>query len=114
MATPLEWTVIVYDKPGTDRTPVRQEHLDNISSTVNSGIVKAAGPIFQDVEKTKFAGSTYHLMAKSKEEIIEFLKSDPYYKAGIWDVENIIAHPCNIPVRLPKVLKGVDESLYKM
>lgn len=114
MSAKIEWNVIVYDKPGTDRLPVRMDHLKKIPSDVNGVIVNSAGAIFQDAEKTKFAGSCFHLMASSKEEIIEFLKGDPYYKAGIWDVDSVIANPCGIAVRLPKKLDGVDENLYKI
>lgn len=113
-SAPIEWNVIVYDKPNTDRSQVRAQHLKEIPAAVNSGIVKAAGAIYQDVEKTKFAGSTFHLMAKSREEIVEFLKKDPYYKAGIWDVDSVIANPVGIAVRLPKVLPGTHDELYKL
>lgn len=114
MSSPIEWNVIVYDKPNADRLSVRAEHLKGIAPAVNSGIVKAAGAIFHDVEKTKFAGSTFHLMARSKEEIIDFLKSDPYYKAGVWDVDSVVANPAGIAIRLPRKFDGVDDELYKL
>lgn len=111
---PIEWNVIIYDKPNTDRSQIRPQHLKEIPGAVNSGIVKSAGAIFQDVEKTKFAGSTFHLMAKSKEEIIEFLKKDPYYAAGIWDIDSVVANPVGIAVRTPKKLEGTNEEFYKL
>lgn len=103
----MEWNVTVYDKPGADRTPVRAQHLAAIPATVNAGIVTSAGPIYHDVEKTKFAGSTFHLIANSKEEIIEFLKKDVYYKEGIWDIDSVVAHPMGVAVRKQKDMPGV-------
>lgn len=105
--TKIEWNVIVFDKPGTDRTQVRPEHVKNIPASVNSGIVTSVGAIYKDINKTEFAGSTFHIMAESKEEIIEFLKGDVYNKAGIWDLLNVIANPVGIAARLSKKMDGV-------
>ena len=101
---PIEWNVIVYDKPGTDRSKVRPEHVAAIPATVNAGIVNSAGAIYKDVEKTQFAGSTFHLMAESREDVLEFLKKDIYYKAGIgtwirllpiqWELQSDLVSPC--------------------
>ncbi|EEQ39410.1 hypothetical protein EJF18_40334 [Clavispora lusitaniae] len=107
---PIEWNVIVYDKPGTDRSKVRPEHVAAIPATVNAGIVNSAGAIYKDVEKTQFAGSTFHLMAESREEVLEFLKKDIYYKSGIWDLDTVIANPVGIAVRLGKSMPGVDRA----
>ena len=49
----IEWNVIIYDKPGTDRTAVRPTHVANIPESVNKGIVTSVGAIYQDVQKTK-------------------------------------------------------------
>lgn len=105
----IEWNVIVFDKPGTDRTSVRPQHVAAIPEAVNSGIVTSVGAIYQDVEKTKFAGSTFHLFAADKEEILEFLKKDIYYKSGIWDLDSVIAHPVGIASRLGKAMPGVNK-----
>ncbi|KAH3672546.1 hypothetical protein OGATHE_002191 [Ogataea polymorpha] len=51
---------------------------------------------------TEFAGSSYNIVANSREEIIEFLKTDPYYKAGIWDVDNALIYPYGCAGRLAK------------
>lgn len=107
--TKIEWNVIVFDKPGTDRTEVRPQHVAAIPEAVNSGIVTSVGAIYQDVEKTKFAGSTFHLFAESKEEILEFLKEDIYYKSGIWDLDSVVANPVGIACRLGKAMAGVSK-----
>lgn len=108
----IEWNVIVYDKPGTDRTACRPQHVADIPQAVNKGIVTSVGAIYHDVEKTKFAGSAFHLIAESKEDIIEFLKQDVYYKNGIWDIDSVIAHPIGVACRLPKKMDGVDASKF--
>lgn len=105
---PIEWNVIVYDKPGTDRTATRPTHVANIPQAVNQGIVTSVGAIYQDAEKTKFAGSAFHLIANSKEEIVDFLKKDIYYENGIWDINSIVAHPIGVACRLPKKINGVN------
>ncbi|RKP28978.1 hypothetical protein METBISCDRAFT_24652 [Metschnikowia bicuspidata] len=103
----IEWIVMIFDKPGADRTAVRPQHVADIPETVNSGVVTSAGAIYKDVEKTQFAGSTFHLMAESKEEIAEILKKDIYYESGIWDIDSIVAYPLGIAVRMPKPMAGV-------
>lgn len=105
--TKIEWSVTVFDKPNVDRLPVRKEHVANIPKTIESGTVTSVGAIYHDVDKTKFAGSTYHIMAESKEEILDFLRQDVYYKHGIWDLSSVIAHPVGIVNRQPKDLLGV-------
>lgn len=105
----IEWNVIVFDKPGADRTPVRPQHLADIPPTVESGVVTSVGAIYHDVEKTKFAGSTFHIMAASKEEILEFLKKDIFYKSGIWDLDSVIANPVGIVARKAKALPEIPK-----
>lgn len=99
-----EWNVIVFDKPGSDRTKVRPQHLAAIPAAVNSGKVNFVGPLYHDIEKTKFAGSAYHMLADSKEEIIEFLKQDVFFSEGIWDMESVIANPLGVAYRKEKKL----------
>lgn len=104
----LEWNVIVYDKPGIDRSKVRHLHLEAIPATFNSGVVKSAGAIYTDASKTTFAGSTFHLMADSRQDVIEFLKKDIYAREGIWDLDNVIANPVGIACRVAKPMAGVN------
>ncbi|WPK25162.1 hypothetical protein PUMCH_002465 [Australozyma saopauloensis] len=103
----IEWAVTIFDKPGADRTAVRPRHVAAIPDAVNAGVFTAAGAIYKDVEKTQFAGSTFHMMAESKEEIAEILKKDIYYEEGIWDIDSIVAYPAGIAVRIAKPMAGV-------
>ncbi|GEQ67730.1 hypothetical protein JCM33374_g1395 [Metschnikowia sp. JCM 33374] len=105
----IEWNVIVYDKPGTDRTSVRPQHVAAIPASVNDGTVTSVGAIYTDASKTKFAGSTFHMMAESRDEIIDFLKKDIYYESGIWDLDNVVAHPVGIAARVAKAMPGVTK-----
>ncbi|CAI5756995.1 unnamed protein product [Candida verbasci] len=108
-----EYNVIIYDLPNTDRSKVRPKHVAAIPPVVPNP-VRSAGAIYTDETKTKFAGSAFHLVANSKDEVIEFLKKDIYYKEGIWDINNVVINPIGVAVRLPKKMDGVDESNYKI
>lgn len=109
-----EYNVIVYDKPGADRSKVRPQHVADIPAAVNSGIVKLAGAIYQDDARTKFAGSAFHLIAEDRKDIIDFLKKDIYAREGIWDLENVVINPIGVAVRLPKNMEGTEQSFYKI
>lgn len=110
----IEYNVIVYDFPGADRTKVRPQHFANIAPTVNKGKVLSVGAIYHDDAKTKFAGSAYHILADNRQEIIDFLKEDIYYKEGIWNLDNVLINPIGIASRCPKKLDGVNEEIYKL
>lgn len=105
--------VIVYDKPGVDRMSVRAQHLKDIPSKVNRGEIKAAGPVFSDESRTKFAGSFFFLDVADRAEVFEFLKKDVYATAGIWDLDNVSIFPMASAVSLPQRMDGVDEKHYK-
>ena len=96
-----EYNVIIYDFPNSDRAKVRPQHVADIPANVPNPI-RSAGAIYQDEAKTKFAGSAFHLVANSKEEVIEFLKKDIYYREGIWDINSVVINPIGVAVRLPK------------
>lgn len=108
-----EYNVIIYDFPHADRSKVRPQHVAAIPANVPNP-VRSAGAIYKDESKTQFAGSAFHLVANSRDEVIEFLKKDIYYREGIWDIDNVIINPIGVAVRLPKKMDGVDESLYKI
>ncbi|CAX45058.1 conserved hypothetical protein [Candida dubliniensis CD36] len=108
-----EYNVIIYDFPNSDRSKVRSQHVADIPANVPNPI-RSAGAIYQDEAKTKFAGSAFHLVANSKEEVVEFLKKDIYYREGIWDINSVVINPIGVAVRLPKKMEGVDDSNYKI
>ena len=108
-----EYNVIIYDLPNADRSKVRAQHVADIPQHVPNPI-RSAGAIYHDEAKTKFAGSAFHLVANSKEEVIEFLKKDIYYREGVWDINNVVINPLGVAVRLPKKMDNVDSELYKI
>ncbi|KAH3671259.1 hypothetical protein OGAPHI_000482 [Ogataea philodendri] len=77
------------------------EHLANIPNGFANGVTNC-GAIFTDETKTKFAGSSYNIVANSRDEVIEFLKSDPYYKAGIWSLDDVLIYPYGCAGRTAK------------
>lgn len=106
----MEWNVVVFDKPNTDRSQVRAAHLQAIPAAVNGGHVTFAGAIFKDASKSQFAGSTLHVVADTRDDVVELLKKDVYATSGIWDVDNALIHPVGVAVRLPKKLDGVTKG----
>lgn len=89
----LEWLVVVYDRPNVNRLLFRTQHIARIPLLVGKGIITNCGPIFSDDERSKFIGSSFNLRAASREDVVDFLKEDIYWKEGVWDVDNAIIHP---------------------
>lgn len=104
----VEWLAVVYDKPNTDRSNVRAQHLADIPAGVKNGVITSAGAIFNEVpkegSKPNFAGSVLTVIADSKEEALEFLKGDIYAREGIWDLENVLIYPAGLAYRKAKDL----------
>lgn len=55
-------------------------------------------------DRPRMNGSVMLATAASKEEVIETLKDDIYYKSGVWDWEKIQIHPvCKAPkLKIPQ------------
>lgn len=87
-----EWIVIVYDVPNSRRAEFRPQHLANLPAVYAAGKVTSCGPTLAEspVEGSplKLNGSHFIWTADSKEEIIEELKKDIYYKEGVWDLDS--------------------------
>ncbi|CAG99137.1 YciI family protein [Kluyveromyces lactis] len=101
----VEWVVIVYDKPGSDRSACRPQHLAGIPPLVEAGKIVHAGAIYKDVVDGKpanFAGSHLTIVADSKDEVVELLKNDVFAKNDIWDVDNALIYPFGCAVRKEK------------
>ncbi|KAH3900248.1 YciI family protein SCDLUD_003220 [Saccharomycodes ludwigii] len=101
----IEWIAIIYDKPGSDRTPYRPQHLKDIPPNVENGKIVSAGAIYKDVidgKPTNFAGSMLNLVADTKEEALDIIRNDVFAKNGVWDVENVLIYPFGCAVRKEK------------
>lgn len=93
----IDWLVIIYDKPGTTlRMKYRPQHLLKVPQLFDLGRVTFAGPIFKDVERTKFIGSSFNMVAASREEVMSVLRNDIYAEKGIWDFDNVVIHPLSV------------------
>ncbi|KAI9855545.1 MAG: hypothetical protein M1824_006047 [Vezdaea acicularis] len=90
-----EWIVILPDHEGAleKRMAVRPAHLDDISSK-RGNFWKLGGTYLDEVPKEgealKFRGSILLALAESKEEVVDALKSDVYFKTNVWDWEKVI------------------------
>lgn len=101
----VEWVVIIYDKPGSDRTPYLDEHFKNIPNAVEKGFIVCGGAIYKDTNETNgelvAIGSHIQVVANNKEEIIANLRHDVFAREGIWDFNNVIIHQFDCVVRQP-------------
>lgn len=102
----VEWVAIVYDKPGSDRSTCRPEHLAGIPPLVEQGKLVCAGAIYNEPttpggERT-FAGSHLQIVADTKEEALQLIYNDVFAKKGIWDLDNIILYQFGCAVRKAK------------
>ena len=102
----VEWCVIVYDKPGSDRSKFRPQHLAGVSNLVEQGKLVCAGAIYHEPtteggERT-FAGSHLQIVADTKQEAIDIVLNDVFAKGGIWDIDNIICYRFGCAVRKEK------------
>ncbi|CAR28704.1 hypothetical protein ZYGR_0U00620 [Zygosaccharomyces rouxii] len=99
----VEWVVIAFDK--ADRSAYRSEHLAGIPPQVESGKLVCAGAIYNEPkapgEPRTFAGSHLQVVADTKEEAIEIVKSDIFAKEGVWDLDNLIVYQFGCAIRQP-------------
>ncbi|KAM3420779.1 hypothetical protein BST61_g4025 [Cercospora zeina] len=103
-----EWMVIIPDHPNSleTRLRVRPQHLEKIVPKVQQGIVLMGGASLEEPTKEggsnpKMNGSVFLAVAETKEEIVELVKSDAYYKEGVWDVEKMQIFPFQSAIRMP-------------
>jgi uncharacterized protein YciI len=104
----VEWTAIVYDKPGSSRAAYRDQHLKDIPTSFANGSISSAGALLnalpKEGEKLDFAGSILSVNAESKEEVLEILSKDVYARNGVWDLTNVLIYPTIIAGRKGKDL----------
>ncbi|QLG72067.1 hypothetical protein HG535_0C04210 [Zygotorulaspora mrakii] len=100
----VEWCAIVFDK--ADRSKARPAHLAGIPPLVEQGKLVCAGAIYNEPKEKggerTFAGSHLQIVADTKKEALDIIKSDTFAKEGIWDLDNIILYQFGCAVRIPK------------
>ncbi|EMC97199.1 hypothetical protein BAUCODRAFT_32941 [Baudoinia panamericana UAMH 10762] len=75
------------------RMKVRPDHLSAIKSAVDTGFITFGGASLDEPlkegEGPKINGSAMLARADTKEQVLEKLKEDVYYKTGVWDWEKV-------------------------
>lgn len=76
-----------------------RDHLTNLKPAVDSGFWLFGGatldqPI-KEGEKPQINGSVMLALAESKEEVLNALKEDVYFKSGVWDWDKVCV--CSSP-----------------
>jgi len=62
-------------------------------------------------EGPKINGSVMIAVAESKEEVLDKIKADIYYKSGVWDVENVSGYSSRIKLRSCQIRYRADSEL---
>ncbi|KAI9731781.1 MAG: hypothetical protein M1834_004570 [Cirrosporium novae-zelandiae] len=102
-----DFLVILPDYPGVleKRMSVREEHLSGTKPNVDGGFLTFGGAMLDEVPKEgtslKINGSAMLVSATSKEDALEQISKDIYYREGIWDKEKIKIVPFKTAVRQP-------------
>ncbi|CAK1362934.1 unnamed protein product [Cercospora beticola] len=102
-----EWMVIIPDHPNSleTRLRIRPNHLEGIKQKIQDGVVVFGGASLEEPtkegESPKMNGSAFLAVAETKEEIVELVKSDVYYKQGVWNAEKMQIFPFQSAIRMP-------------
>ncbi|KAF2117797.1 hypothetical protein BDV96DRAFT_570935 [Lophiotrema nucula] len=106
MAALQEWLVIAPDFEGAlqKRLAIREEHLKGLKKDDESfwlwgGAMLEEPP--KEGEMPKMKGSAMLIGAKTREEVVERLKSDVYVKGEVWDFSKVQIIPFKSALRKP-------------
>ena len=90
----MQFVITAYDGPNMleKRMEVRPRHLQNLSQM--KGKILCAGGIPDEAGKMK--GSVMVIDFASRELLDEYLKSEPYILANVW--EKVTAEPMNVVI----------------
>jgi uncharacterized protein YciI len=82
----MQFMITAYDGTDADalkrRLQVREDHLAGAKQLQASGQLIAGGAILDD--RGEMIGSTLYMEFESKEQLQEWLDSDPYVVNGVW------------------------------
>ncbi|KAI9889669.1 MAG: hypothetical protein M1814_005070 [Vezdaea aestivalis] len=98
-ATKTEWLAILPDHENDPerRLSVRPKHFEGLKEGIDNGFWKSGGAILHEPEiegkQLQFRGSVMVGLASSREEFIEVLKSDIYFKNDVWDWDKVQIYP---------------------
>ncbi|KAF8197993.1 hypothetical protein BJ912DRAFT_1055662 [Pholiota molesta] len=104
-STPTKHRFFVYAPDKTDegalerRLSVRPQHLEGAKASHDNGLIRIGGMLTTPEAITNpdapkhMVGSTFIFEAESIEQVKQYIESDIYYKAGVWDPEKIVVLP---------------------
>ena len=79
----MRFVVHCVDKPGA--LPIRKANYDAHKAYLASGKVKTviSGPLVEEDGETMI-GSLFIFDAPTRQEVVDFNRNDPFFKAGVW------------------------------
>jgi len=81
----------------TRRLSVREKHLANMQTLIDSGFLKVAGALMTPESITggerKLIGSTLIVESTDIESVREIFEKDVYYTKDVWDREKLLITP---------------------
>ena len=95
-----EWLVILPDNKGALETRLEQHppHYEAAKRDAESGFFKLAGKLhegpMEEGEPHRIAGSFLVVLAKTKEEVVQRMKDDLFYKHNVWNWDKMQIYPC--------------------
>ena len=98
------------------RLDARLEHLINFREKVGNGVFSMGGGLLDETsdpanpDPKRLVGSAMIIQATSRDEVINLLKSDPYYANGngAWDEKNWVVLPMVLASKLPETAEVTD------
>ena len=82
---------------------LRRKHLEDVKEPHTSGVIPMGGSIMSsppvEGQTPPMIGSALVIVASSKEEVIERLKSDIYSSSGVWDIDKAQIWPFRSAIR---------------
>jgi len=121
-STGAKYPFFVYapDKKDMDanqkRLDSRLRHLANFRDKVGEGVISFGGGLLDETsdpahpDPKRLVGSAMIFQASSRDEVINLLKSDPYYAngKGAWDENSWVILPLVLASKLPEPAEVTD------
>ncbi|CCF57896.1 hypothetical protein KAFR_0D02490 [Kazachstania africana CBS 2517] len=85
-----EWIVNVQDKPEADRAPYNDRHLAALPGLFEKKVLVSAGALIGD--NGKEVGSSFQVVAESKEDAINVIKNDIFAKEGVYNLDSFVCY----------------------
>ena len=82
----IHYIVLAKDHPNSleKRLACREEHLLRANAEKLTGFILLGGATLDDINESTMDGSFLLFNAKSRDEVENFLSTDPYVVGGVW------------------------------